>query len=328
MLTQLLFKTSPQAHPGEVPSWQAAEMFSHTHGGPFNPYDVAVPDVAITPVHGSVEVIPNRPTEYTFMHAESDGFDTIYPFFSGFGGVKLSSDPFAACMARLNMPTVVVESAREDDRTIRERLTNPHVLQVEIMEAVLEDLQAQTGIDISPGATRTIPIGHSMGGEPALRYAERNPATTGAVVLLATIGFGSPSLLKMARKVPSGTPTAIREEVIPFIRSDEVDLSLSGARKAIRYYFANPARTLGEIGSCLTSQQAQRAHHLRELGIPTVYGQPVYDLLVQGIDGARLATDVVGEIERAGHMFVQAKPGRAAHWVLDAVNTVELAKAS
>lgn len=328
MLSQLLFKTSPQAPIGEVTTWQATEMLSQAHGGPFNPYDVAVPDIAINRIHGSVEVIAGRPTDYSFTHDETGDFDTIFPFFSGFGGVQLSSGPFAGCMARLGMPTVTVESAREDDRSLWERLTNPHALQVEIMEAVLEDLQAQTGIDISPTGTITIPVGHSMGGEPALRYAERNHRTTGAVVLLATIGFGSPNLLKIAQKVPLGTPTAIREEVIPFIRSDEVDLSLGGAYKAVRYHFANPARTVGEIGSCLTSRQTERVHCLRELGIPTVYGQPVYDLLVQGIDGARSAVDVVGEIERAGHMFVQAKPGRASHWVLDAVNTIELAKAS
>ena len=303
-------------------------MHSTDHGGPFNPYDVAVPNVPTTQIHGSVELVPGHPTEYTFEHADDDQLETIYPFFPGFGGVKLSSGPFASAMARLGMGSLIMESPREDDRSNRERSTDPHKLQIETMEAVIEDLSAKLGLDISPGATQTVPVAHSMGGEPALRYAEKNHRTTRAVILLATIGFGSPNVLKMMRKVPMGMPIAIREEIIPFALNDELDLSLSGARKAIRYYFANPVRTIGEIGSCLTSRQSNRAHRLRDLGIPTIYGQPVYDVLVQGADGAQSSVDVVGEIDRAGHMFVQAKPGRAAHWVQDALNTVELAKAS
>lgn len=327
MLNQLVFKASSPASPSAVdPTWRAQEMASHERGGPFNPYDVAVPDIVTISVHGQVEVIPGEPTDYTLEYPEGDQLDRIFPLFPGFGGVKLSSGPFSNAMARLGMPTVTVEPVRSDDRSNWERLTNPHAVHVETMEAALDDLKKTIGFELSSATDgpKAIPLAHSMGGEAALRYAERNHTTTEAVILLATIGFGSPNVGKIIRKVPVGTPTAIREEVIPFLQNGELELSVSGARKAIRYYFRNPLRTVGEVVSCLTSDQSERAHRLRNLGIPTAYGQPVYDLLVQGADGARNDVTVVGEIDRAGHMFVQAKPGRAAHWVRGALNSLGL----
>lgn len=328
MLTLPLFRTSPSPSKSEaMPTWRAAEMATHADGGPFNPYDVALPDIVTEKIHGQVEVVPGEPTDYTFEYQPDDPLDRIYPLSPGFGGVKLSSGPFSNAMARLGMASLTFEPVRTDDRSIRERLTNPHAIHVQTLEAVVDDLQHTMGFELSTGrdGPKAIIVAHSMGGEPALRYAEIRHKTTEAVILLATIGFGSPNVRKIIQKVPLGAPSSIREEIIPFLGSDELDLSFAGARKALGYYVANLPRTIGEIGSCLTSRQLKRVHRLRALGVATVYGQPVFDLLVQGADGARDAVDIVGDIERAGHMFVQAKPGRAAHWVRGAVNALELA---
>jgi pimeloyl-ACP methyl ester carboxylesterase len=308
-------------------TWRAVEMpLEH-----FNPYDVSLPGVPTIKFEGT-EKLGKVPVEWSFETQEHlvDNPDVIFPFFSGFGGIKMSSGPFGNAMAQLEMGTLTLETIRRDDRSCRERLFNPHKIHIEAMEAAIEGLEAETGIKISdnPGGTKVAPIGHSMGGESALRFAEANNKKAIAVILFATIGFGSPNVLSIISKIPAGIKPAVTEEILPFINLPEVPKDLKTTAKALGYFAINPARTIGEAGSCLTSRQSERSRRLHLAGIPVIYGQPVYDLLVQGIDGARCAVSTVSEIPRAGHMVVQAKPGRAAYWVRSVLQTTAFAEAA
>lgn len=306
-------------------AWRAVEM-PPEH---FNPYDVSLPGVPTIKFEGTVK-LGKVPVEWSFETQEHlvDNPDVIFPFFSGYGGIKMSSGPFGHAMAELEMGTLSLEPIRRDDRSCRERFFNPHKIHIEAMEAALEGLEAETGIKLSgePSGTKVAPIGHSMGGESALRFAEANNKKALAVILFATIGFGSPNVLSILSKIPTGIIPAVTEEMIPFFNLPDVPKDLQAAAKALGYFVINPARSIGEAGSCLTSKQSKRSKRLREDGVPVIYGQPVYDLLVQGIDGARSVVSTVSEIPRAGHMLIQAKPGRAAHWVKSVLQTTELAK--
>ncbi len=307
--------------------WRAIEM-PPEH---FNPYDIALPDVPTVKFQGTVRV-GNSPLDWSFETQEHlvDNPHEIFPVFSGFGAIKDSSSPFANAMAQLEMGTLIIEQVRKDGRSIRERLFDPHKIQIEAMGIALDALQHETGIKISanPKGTKLVPIGHSMGGEPALRYAEEHHEATSAVILFATIGFGSPNVLRILSKVPRGIVPAIKEEFVPFLKCPEVPKEFRVATKALGYFAINPVRTVGEAGSCLTSKQGDRSTNLRNIGIPIIYGQPVYDLLVQGIEGAKDFVSTVSEIPRSGHMILQAKPSRAAHWVMSVMNTTEFAEAA
>lgn len=315
--------------------WDAYEMEHHTNGGLFNPYDIELPNIETKKIHGQIEIVPGRPTDWTYETAvnENGEIDTnpprVYGLFSGFGGIKASSGPFSNAMAKSGMDLLTVEPIRADDRSCKERLFDPHAIYMEAVSGALDQLKEETGISPNrrKNGTKLITIGHSMGGEPALRYAEEHHKVTEAVVLIATIGFGSPNIKEIFKKLPSGIIPSITEEFIPFFKSDEMEISICALKKAIGYFASNPMRTIGEVGSCLTSDQNERVHRLRENhNIPTVYAQPVFDILVQGIEGARRSVDVVGNMERSGHMVIQAKPARAAKWISSALNTFELTK--
>lgn len=308
-------------------TWQAEEM-PPEH---FNPYDVELPGVPTVKFQGAVK-LGKVPVDWAFETQKHllDSPDVIFPFFPGLGGIKMSSGPFSNAMAQLEMGTLTIESVRKDDRSYHERFFNPHKIHIEAMEAALEGLEYETGIKISddPDKTKAAPVGHSMGGESALRFAEAHHSKTLAVILFATIGFGSPKVLSIASKIPKGLKPAITEEMLPFFNLPEVPKDIGAAAKAIGYFVLNPARTIGEVGSCLTSKQSERSKRLHNLGTPVIYGQPVYDLLVQGLDGAKSAVSTVSEIPRSGHMIIQAKPGRAAYWVKSVLQTTELAEAA
>lgn len=312
---------------GQPENWRAIEM-PPEH---FNPYDIELPDVPTVKFQGTVS-IGDSPIDWSFETQEHlvDNPREIFPIFSGFGAIKDSSSPFANAMAQLEMGTLTIEQVRKDGRSFRERLFDPHKIQIEAMGVALESLQFETGIQISnePDGTKLVPIGHSMGGEPALRYAEEHHKAILSVILFATIGFGSPNVLTILSKIPRGIVPAIKEELLPFLRCSEVPKELRVVAKALGYFGVNPVRTIGEAGSCLTSKQGERSSNLRNSGIPIIYGQPVYDLLVQGIEGAKDSVSTVGEIPRSGHMILQAKPGRAAHWVKSVLNTTEFAEAA
>ncbi len=308
-------------------TWRAEETLPEH----FNPYDVSLPGVPTIKFEGTVKM-GKVPVEWSFETQEHlvDSPGVIFPFFSGFGGIKMSSGPFGNAMAQLEMGTLTLEPIRRDDRSYQERLFNPHKIHIEAMEAALEGLEFETGIKISDNqaGTKVAPIGHSMGGESALRFAEANNKKALAVILFATIGFGSPNVLSILSKIPTGIKPALTEEIVPFFNLPEVPKDLKAAAKALGYFIINPARTVGETGSCLTSRQSERSRRLHNAGVPVIYGQPVYDLLVQGIDGARSAVSTVSEIPRAGHMVVQAKPGRAAFWVRSVLQTTAFAEAA
>lgn len=311
----------------------AEEMPHHTDGGPFNPYDVELPGIETQQYHGSVEVVPGFPTEYT-LETTSDTINELGLIFSGFGGIKSSSENFSNALAQLGLPNVYWEPVRKDDRSNYERLFSPHKVQVEVVEAILKDLDERDDVILSNNASLTA-ICHSMGGEPGMQFSLSNSDRVNAVILIATIGFGSPNIFTLPYSVAKGAIPGIKEELIPFLSTQEIDLSLSGLKKIyekgkrfISYFGDNVPRTFGEIGSCLSSDQENAAHTLRESGVRVVYGQPVFDVLVQGAKQARKCVDVVGEIERAGHMLVQAKPGRGAHWTIGALSTIGFSKAS
>lgn len=299
----------------------------------FNPYDVELPGVETIKIHGTAQ-LGQIPVQWMFesQEAQLDNPRLIFPFFSGFGGIKLSSEPFSNAMAQLGMGVLTIESLRKDDRSNCERLFDPHAIQLEAMDAALECLADETGIrpSLQPGGTKIVPIGHSMGGEPAISFSEQHLSQTYMTIMLATIGYGSPDIPTIARNLtrPRKVLAAVTEEFTPFLRIPEVPKNLAAVGKALGYFVVNPLRTVGEVGSCLTSDLTERSQRLHEKGVPVVYGQPIYDVLVQGLEGARSAVTVVSEIDRAGHMFVQAKPNRAAHWVLSALNTPVLADAA
>lgn len=294
----------------------------------FNPYDCELPDVETLQFKGSVRLGTSR-VNWIFETQERqlDEPDNIFPFYSGFGGVQFSSAPFRNALAQLGMGTLTLEPIRKCDRSIRERLFDPHKIHYEAMQSALEGLKVETGIVPSEEATGTklVIMGHSMGGEPAVRHATNKTNETAAVILFATIGFGSPSVSSIARKIPGGIIPAITEEVVPFIQIPEVPKNINSLSRAVGYFMLNPMRTFGEIGSCLTSDLQNECSDLHNNGVDVVYAQPVYDLLVQGFDGAANAVSTVSRIERAGHMLIQAKPARAAHFVLGALQTTKLA---
>ncbi len=313
--------------PAQSPeAWRAIEM-PPDH---FNPYDVELPGIETVKIHGRAR-LGSISVEWMFeSRAENlEKPPLIFPFFSGFGGIQFSSEPFSNAMAQLDMGTLTIEPIRKDDRSACERLFDPHAIQLEAMDIALEGLADATGIRLSSDVdgTKAVPLGHSMGGEPVIAFAEEHLKETYLAIMLATIGYGSPDVRSIAKNLtrPRKVVAAITEEFAPFLRIPEVPKNVQSLGKAAGYFILNPLRTVGEIGSCLTSDLTQRSQTLDENGVPVVYGQPVYDVLVQGLEGARNAVTVVSEIDRAGHLFVQAKPNRAAYWVHSAINTPVLA---
>lgn len=314
--------------PGERIELIDSSGFSITPEADQLPFDVPHAEMPTWQLQGTTE-LGRLTVEYTFETLDPEQPQKhLFTVFSGFGGIKLSSGPFSHAMALQGNSTLTIESLRKDDRSVVERLTNPHKLQIEAMSAAVEDLCNQTGMIIGAGydETKLVPLGHSMGGEPALRFAEQEHTHTAAVLLLATIGFGSPNIPTLATKVPAGIVPGLREEVLPFLAQKDVPKTAAAVAKAFGYFALNPARTAGEALSCLTSDQKERAWRLcHELGVAVIYGQPVFDVLVQGLDGAKDVVSSSGEIERAGHMFMQAKPARCAQWVSDAMNAMGFA---
>ena len=245
--------------------------------------------------------------------------------FSGFGGVQFSSIPYAEAIAQRGIGALTIESIRDDDSSASERLWTPHEVQVEAMHYAVEVVQHELGIGpSSEHKTRMLVQGHSMGGETATSFCEDRTKDCDALILFATIGFGSPTITSLIKNVPQDIIPGITEELIPFLSLPNVKTSATNAIKVVRYFVTDPIRTSGEIVSCLTSNLRHRITNLRDDGLPVVYIQPEFDALVQGGKEAERWVDLMLVMEGAGHIVLQAKPHKAAHFVLNALNALPI----
>lgn len=245
--------------------------------------------------------------------------------FSGFGGVQFSSIPYAEAVAQRGPGTLTIESIRDDGSSASERLWTPHDVQVEAMHHALQVVEKEVGIGPSTKhKTGMIVQGQSMGGETATSFCEDRTDECDALVLFATIGFGSPSISSLIKNVPKDIIPGITEELIPFLSLPNVKTSATNALKVVRYFVIDPLRTGGEIVSCLTSDLRHRVTELRDAGLPVMYVQPEFDALVQGGEEAERWVDLMLVMEGAGHIVLQAKPHKAAHFVLNALNALPL----
>ncbi len=263
--------------------------------------------------------------EWQFVVDQSLPTDQMMIEFSGFGGVQFSSIPYAEAVAQRGIGTLTIESIRDDGSSASERLWTPHHVQVEAMHHAITIVEKRTGI--GPGTehnTRLLVQGHSMGGETATSFCEDRTKECDALILFATIGFGSPSILSLLKNVPQDIIPGITEELIPFLSLPNVRTSATNALKVVRYFVIDPLRTSGEVISCLTSDLRHRVTELRDAGLPVIYVQPEFDALVQGGEEAERWVDLMVVMEGAGHIVLQAKPHKAAHFVLNALNALPI----
>lgn len=263
-------------------------------------------------------------TRYTFEPARKPSplaGGEIAVITPGFGGMKFTSRALRRALADEGVPAVSYEPLRGDDRSLTERLADPQRLHEETLSAVIEDLDQVAGIRFmsgdGPEKHKVILLPHSMGGLAATRYALGREETVDSVLFLQSVGFGSPNLPQLVRNMPRRMFGSLQREFLPFLTSGHIDLKAKYAFGILDYYLANPARTIGEIRSCLTDDLDEMVLALGASGINTAYAHAEHDILVTANrERTSGVVHLFEEVKGIGHLGPQSKPDRVARWAV------------
>lgn len=156
-----------------------------------------------------------------------------------------------------------------------------------------------------------------MGGGAADPYAEAHPDEVEAVISLATIGRGFPTLLQLFKDIPRNAIPSLIHEVFPYIQSDEIECTPANAMQILHYYGVHPGRTFSEVYSCLTLDLRPTAGRLARLGILQCYLGFEFDCLIPPNERMADHTDRFEVMRRAGHLAPQLKSAQVARAVVN-----------
>lgn len=280
-------------------------------------------------MHGTVEAA-GIPVEYTIESApdvvQYEGFGIIAP---GFGGFKRTSRDLGHQLALAGITTARYTPVRRDDHCIWSRLSNSQQAHADTITAVAEDIAGDENararlpnIDFD----RRILLPHSMGGLATTQHAREAPSgKTEAIINLASAGFGTPNLPQLAETVPKGLHKAIFQELIPFITSGKIDVTPLNFWRFVHYYGVNPARTVGEIYACLSTDVRPEVWALGKQGVRSAFIAFEHDSLIPPNEDLHDTVDYYEVMPDAGHMAPQLKAERVAKAISDAIDVLDIA---
>ena len=267
---------------------------------------------------GSVRVGSDDVT-WTLEVPDEQVYDGVAEFVSGFLAVKKSSRAIRRALAQAGIATLTYSPAREDDKSWLDQAKDPQELHVETLEVIGEDLALRTDIPLSTSNNEKLDlqkkllIAHSMGGLAVTRYALLTPDEIDRIIGLATCGFGRPTAEDIRSITPCDIIQSLRHEIIPAVRSGNLEPSRKILMDTIDYLF-HP-RVLFEGLSCVGGDVTADVAKLSKQGVPYHYQAYELDFLVPVDESTAEHVASYEVVPRAGHMFPQKHPERVAESV-------------
>lgn len=252
--------------------------------------------------------------EWTAEFPENLAYEGIAHFLNGFGATERSSHSFRHAAAEAGYATVTSDTARKDGKGFASRAQHPQQLHFDTLCAVSLGIEAcrseirrkaPNGKDID--LNRKLLLPHSMAGLAATHFAEKEPNSVDAIINLATVGYGTTSLNQMARNVPRGIIPCVIHELLPAMRSGDIEFSLTHLIEEIRYFCSDVTRPVFEGLSCLRGDVRPAAERLQRLGVGILYLAFEHDILVSPDPKVAKYVDIHGIMAGAGHFAPQRK---------------------
>jgi pimeloyl-ACP methyl ester carboxylesterase len=285
------------------------------------------PTVCVT---GGVDIAGDS-IPYTFECPEDrvyDGWIIIEP---GFGGIKPSSRRLRHELAVLGIAAASYGPSRTGAEGLFDTFKNPQLLHERSVGAIIDDIASNPKIvhEIprvkSLNLHRVTHLPHSMGGHAAIRHAETHVTQTDALVSLATVGHGSPTIFGLLENLPLGIVRGLRHELIPYLGSGDIPLHPASIARIIHYFLRNPVRTSAEMISCLTDDLRPAVYNLGQLGVKTSYISFEHDCLIPPDESVGDVVTTYRMLRGLGHMAPQVEAKRVAREAADTLHDLHLA---
>lgn len=230
----------------------------------------------------------------------------------GFGGIQSTSRNFSREAALAGYATVTYEPPRHNDVDLWSTAHDPHTTHTDTLTAIDASLAknpeavsalAERGLDLH----RKILTPHSMGGIPAVHYANRGDSQVDAIVNMAAAGYGHPTIGEIARHFPINIPNSVMRELLPGFRDGSIELSMTNLKAIVNYYVR--ARALMEMVSCLREDIRPQAERVRTAGTYIGYIAFGRDILVRPTPDVSEHVDDYVVMPKYGHIapMVRAK---------------------
>lgn len=260
--------------------------------------------------------------EWTLEVPEDDlAYDGLVLLVPGLGCIKRHSRGERHANAAAGEASVSFAPARSSERPLEDIFSAPK-LQARAADVVITDVQNRLRSDAAiPNRSQIDPYRitmspHSMGGFAATTVSLWRSDEIEAVIYKASVGFGSPDW-KALHQIRLGRTSL---EIMDYLGSDQVKVTLRTIGKSVKYFLGNPARSLGEVAACLSHSMAEEVAALSEEGIPTAYLGFGRDGLVPvkaAEPAARKLVDIFEVIPEFGHLAPQRHPNETAAAVRD-----------
>jgi hypothetical protein len=317
--------TSPpyrEAHPCELGAMSEIEQRLLNEGGVLLDDGLrtlgrygTIPDNEVYHAHGSV-FVEGEEVRYTAAYPEyvvEDGYQLLIPGFGAFKRISRSERDLAAQAGKV---TVSYDPPRVTDGGTVTNLTDAQRIHETAITAIANHLPTNREARNMPngnslGYDRIRLSPHSMGGEPAIRFALDNHDRIESIVLRATVGFGTPRLSLFL----SADPARFAQEAAGYVFSGQLELTPRNLLRAIKYYGRVPSRTVGEFISCFMSDLSDETEELGQLGVPVAYLGYEKDKLVppeQARPKAEPAVKAFHVLKGSGHVTPQKMPATSA----------------
>ncbi len=250
--------------------------------------------------------------KWTIQFPEELRYPGIFRIVNGFGGYKATSRGLRNALSSLGYAACTEEPVRIKDRPSIDDLLDPQAAHVSTHREVGRALRSDSRFKKMPNAKeldldRSIWLPHSMGGLSVARLVDEEPNEAEGIVNLMAAGYGSPTLLQIAKTLPRGIPAGIANELIPYLKSGSINPDIENLLCITGYYFKNPLRTAGEAWSCLHEDVRDRAQRLQKTGILLGYLAGEHDCLVPPDESVARYVDYYKVIKGMGHLGPQLK---------------------
>lgn len=276
-------------------------------------------------MHGSVRVNGTE-VHYKGYFPEirtEQGLGIMVP---GYGGFYKSSEPIGQALAGQGLANIIYDPARTDNSSMLNDFKNPQKLHVDTIRAISSSVRRNKTIkNWMPDGNNAsqedrLIVTHSMGGLSGAKYAHENPEETEIIFFLKAAGFGGPTLSQLAKSVPSGIIGSIQHEIIPYLRSGDIEINKQNLSRVLHYFGfgknARITRPMGEGLSCLWEDVREITKNLGQLGVKSVYIDAERDILVHPAPGIENIVDKYIVLKKYGHMAPQRKALHVAQLIL------------
>lgn len=312
----MVISEADRASSGEILQPQQGHINTFGIGKPLETPET-VPTVNTYIAHGTVPTA-NSLIEYNAEFPETLVYDGWALIGSGFGGLEQTYRPLLHALALEGFFAATFTPQRNDDHSLWEQLSDPQQLHVDTIEALASavpqnpEVREILGPYRLPNFKRLLLLPHSMHGIPAARYAAMRPDTVDAILNLASVGYGSPTLGQLAITTPTGIIQALKHELIPYLTSGDIDISIANVLGFIHYFAKNPARTAGELISCLRTDIRPVAEQLDNRNVKNAFIAMQYDCLIPPNDNIADTVDLYHVLPGTGHLSPQVKAAKVA----------------